>query len=62
MKKTLRLLMILWIAALSPLYAQERQVTGKVTNDAGVANKEIKKNQNNMRFALETKSIICASY
>ena len=37
MRKTLRLLMILWIAALSPLYAQERQVTGKVTNDAGEA-------------------------
>jgi hypothetical protein len=29
--------MILWIAALSPVYAQERQVTGKVTNDAGEA-------------------------
>jgi hypothetical protein len=37
MKKKLRLLMILWIAALSPMYAQERQVTGKVTNDAGEA-------------------------
>jgi TonB-linked SusC/RagA family outer membrane protein len=29
--------MILWIAASSTLYAQERQVTGKVTNDAGEA-------------------------
>ena len=37
MKKKLRLLIILWIAALSPMYAQERQVTGKVTNDAGEA-------------------------
>ena len=37
MKKKLRLLMILWIAALSPMYAQERRVTGKVTNDAGEA-------------------------
>ena len=37
MRKTLRLMMILWIAAMSPLYAQERQVTGKVTNDSGEA-------------------------
>ena len=37
MRKTLLSLMVLWVSAMIPLYAQERQVTGKVTNDAGDA-------------------------